>query len=139
MYNVTELILNRENIFEFLCCIRFLSHCDLPLCLMSRSNKFIFYFKFVSLDLGCVFLRYYSASFAHSIPVLEQFFFSKKCSVLDLPSVRSTIFFRSDFPYMPTLERLKAVGGLGFATPAPPPENCFSEGRKMVHSVAFWI
>ena len=38
---------------------------------------------------------------------------------------------------MPTLERLKAVEGLGFAT--PPPENCFSEGRKMVHSVAFWI
>ena len=42
---------------------------------------------------------------------------------------------------MPTLERLKAVEGLGFAThpPPPPPENCFSEGRKMVHSVAFWI
>jgi hypothetical protein len=40
--------------------------------------------------------------------------------------------------YMPTIERLKAVGDLGFATP-PPPENCFSEGRKMVHSVAFWI
>ena len=40
---------------------------------------------------------------------------------------------------MPTLERLKAVEGLGFAT-TPPPENCFSEGRKkMVHSVAFWI
>ena len=34
------------------------------------------------------------------------------------------------FAYMPTLERLKAVEGL---------ENCFSEGRKMVHSVAFWI
>ena len=43
--------------------------------------------------------------------------------------------------YMPTLERLKAVEGLGFATlcHAPPPENCLSEGRKMVHSVAFWI
>ena len=33
-------------------------------------------------------------------------------------------------PYMPTLERLKAVGGS---------EICFSEGRKMVHSAAFWI
>ena len=40
---------------------------------------------------------------------------------------------------MPTLERLKAVGGLGFATPPTTPENCFSEGHKMVHSVAFWI
>ena len=75
IYNVTELILNRENIFEFLYCIRFLSHCDLPLSLMSRSNKFIFYFKFVSLDLGCVFLRYYSASFTHSIPSFRTDFF----------------------------------------------------------------
>jgi hypothetical protein len=75
IYNVTELILNRENIFEFLYCIRFLSHCDLPLSLMSRSNKFIFYFKFVSLDLGCVFLQYYSASFAHSIPSFRTVFF----------------------------------------------------------------
>ena len=41
--------------------------------------------------------------------------------------------------YMPTLERLKAVEGLGFATPPPENENCFSEGRKMAHSVAFWI
>ena len=78
MYNVTELILNRENIFEFLCSIRFLSHYDLPLCLMSRSNKFIFYFKFVSLDLGCVFLWYYSASFAHSIPSFRTVFFLKE-------------------------------------------------------------
>jgi hypothetical protein len=78
IYNVTELILNRENIFEFLYCIRFLSHCDLPLSLMSRSNKFIFYFKFVSLDLGCVFLRYYSASFAHSIPSFRTVFFLKE-------------------------------------------------------------
>ena len=47
----------------------------------------------------------------------------------------------TDITYMPTLERLKAVGGLGFAPPPPPPppENCFSEGRKMVHSVASWI
>ena len=75
IYNVTELILNRENIFEFLYCIRFLSHCDLPLSLMSRSNKFIFYFKFVSLDLWCVFLRYYSASFTHSIPSFRTVFF----------------------------------------------------------------
>ena len=45
---------------------------------------------------------------------------------------------------MPTLERLKAVEGLGFATTPPPPpthtpEKKISEGRKMVHSVAFWI
>ena len=40
---------------------------------------------------------------------------------------------------MPTLERLKAVRSLGFAPPPPSPENCFSEERKMVHSVAFWI
>ena len=40
--------------------------------------------------------------------------------------------------YMPTLERLKAVEGLGFAT-QPPQKIVFSEGRKMVHSVAFWI
>jgi hypothetical protein len=36
----------------------------------------------------------------------------------------------SSVAYMPTLERLKAVGGS---------EICFSEGRKMVHSAAFWI
>ena len=35
---------------------------------------------------------------------------------------------------MPTLERLKAVGCLRLA---PLPEFFFSEGRKMVHSVAF--
>ena len=28
---------------------------------------------------------------------------------------------------------------ISIGTPPPPPENCFSEGRKMVHSVAFWI
>ena len=31
----------------------------------------------------------------------------------------------------------KSGRGLGFAT-HPPSENCFSEGGKMVHSVAFW-
>ena len=51
------------------------------------------------------------------------------------------IYFKDDiFAYMPTLERLKAVEGLGFATTPPlPSDNCFSEGRKMMHSVAFWI
>ena len=43
-------------------------------------------------------------------------------------------------PYMPTLKRLKAVGGgLGEGEVCPPLKNCFSEGRKMVHSAAFWI
>jgi hypothetical protein len=39
-------------------------------------------------------------------------------------------------PYMPTLERLKAVGG-GSGWVSPP--NFFPEGRKILHSVAFWI
>jgi hypothetical protein len=42
-------------------------------------------------------------------------------------------------PYMPTFERLKAVGsGLGGGLPHFP-EIVFSEGRKIVHSVALWI
>jgi len=36
---------------------------------------------------------------------------------------------------MPTLERLKSGRGLGGFVPPPN----FSEGRKMVHSAAFWI
>jgi hypothetical protein len=40
--------------------------------------------------------------------------------------------------YMPTLERLKAVGG-GSGGFAPPKKMFFSEGCKMVHSAAFWI
>jgi hypothetical protein len=39
--------------------------------------------------------------------------------------------------YMPTLERLKAVGELGGF--APPFQIFFSEGRKMVHYAACWI
>ena len=35
---------------------------------------------------------------------------------------------------MPTLERLKAVG-----EESAPPEKKISEGRKIVHSAAFWI
>jgi hypothetical protein len=39
--------------------------------------------------------------------------------------------------YMPTLERLKAVGGVWGVFPLQ--KMFFSEGRKMVHSAAFWI
>ena len=43
------------------------------------------------------------------------------------------------FSYMPTLERLKAVGGAGGGGGGGDLKFFFSEGRKMVHSVAFWI
>ena len=64
--------------FEFLCCIIFLSHCDLPLHLMSRSNKFIFYVKFVSLDLGEGICGNIQQALLIVSPVVEQFLFLKE-------------------------------------------------------------
>jgi hypothetical protein len=48
---------------------------------------------------------------------------------LNIPEKKINLHFVNSavLIFMPTLERLKAVGGL------------FSEGRKMVHSAAFWI
>ena len=49
-----------------------------------------------------------------------------------------TLFQYTSHAYMPTLERLKAVGGGGGGGVSLPQKNIFS-GRKMVHSAAFWI
>ena len=79
--------------FEFLCCIIFLGHCDLPLYLMSRSNKFIFYVKFVSLDLGEGICGNIQQALLIVSPVVEQFLFLKEMFCSRSVSVRSTIFF----------------------------------------------
>jgi hypothetical protein len=69
-----------------------------------------------------------------SIPENLDFSFNGK----SVPITTSHKHLGVTFTYMPTLERLKAVGGLGGGESYPPhPKN--SEGRKMVHSAAFWI
>jgi hypothetical protein len=48
-------------------------------------------------------------------------------------AVNIKIVYPWDVAYMPTLETKSGREG------STPPENVFSEGCKMVHSVAFWI
>jgi hypothetical protein len=52
--------------------------------------------------------------------------------------VLNATFNNISVSYMPTLERRKAVGG-GLRGFPPPPNKKISEGRKIVHSAAFWI
>ena len=63
-------------------------------------------------------------------------FWSFSGFIIALRNIPEKFRKRNYISYMPTLERLKAVGGSSVCH--PPPTNCFS-GCKMVHSVAFRI